>query len=45
MDFHDYDFAPEDQLNRVLWAAAKGVNTPYPTPIHRAIFAAQTETH
>jgi len=45
MDFHDYDFAPEDQLNRVLWAAAKGVNTPYPTPIHRAIFAAQIETH
>jgi len=41
MDFHDYDFAPEDQLNRVLWAAAKGIDAPYPTPIHRMIFPAQ----
>jgi YVTN family beta-propeller protein len=38
MDFRDYDRAPEDALNRILWAAAKGPDAPYPTPIHRAIF-------
>lgn len=37
MNFRDYDLAPEDELNRVLWLAAKGPNEPYPTPIHRAI--------
>lgn len=42
MDFHDYDLAPEDALNRILWAAAKGTNAPYPTPIHRMIFPAQS---
>jgi YVTN family beta-propeller protein len=38
MDFREYDRAPEDELNRILWAAAKGPDVPYPTPIHRAIF-------
>ncbi len=38
MDFRDYDRAPEDELNRILWAASKGVDAPYPTPIHRAVF-------
>ncbi len=38
MDFSEYDEAPEDELNRILWAAVKGVDAPYPTPIHRAIF-------
>jgi hypothetical protein len=38
MDFREYDRAPEDALNRILWAAAKGPDAPYPTPIHRAIF-------
>ena len=38
MDFREYDRAPEDALNRILWAAAKGPNVPYPAPIHRAIF-------
>ena len=38
MDFRDYDRAPEDALNRILWAVAKGADAPYPTPIHRAIF-------
>ena len=38
MNFRAYDLAPEDQLNRVLWLAAKGPNVPYPTPIHRALF-------
>jgi len=37
MDFREYDRAPEDELNRILWFAAKGPNVPYPTPIHRAV--------
>jgi hypothetical protein len=40
MNFRDYDLAPEDELNRVLWQAAKGSGVPYPTPIHRVIFTA-----
>jgi hypothetical protein len=39
MNFRDYDLAPEDALNRVLWLAAKGPDEPYPTPIHGAILA------
>jgi hypothetical protein len=39
MDFRDYDLAPEDQLNRILWLAAKGPDMPYPTPIHGAVLA------
>lgn len=38
MNFRDYDLAPEDELNRILWRAAKGDDVPYPAPIHRAIF-------
>ena len=38
MNFRDYDLAPEDELNRILWQAAKGLDIPYPTPIHRVIF-------
>ena len=38
MNFREYDRAPEDALNRILWAAAKGTDVPYPTPIHRALF-------
>ena len=38
MDFDDYDDAPEDPLNRVLWASVMGPDVPYPTPIHRALF-------
>jgi YVTN family beta-propeller protein len=37
MDFSEYDRAPEDALNRILWAAAKP-GVPYPAPVHRAIF-------
>jgi YVTN family beta-propeller protein len=37
MDFSEYDQAPQDQLNRILWHVAKGMDTPYPTPIHRAL--------
>ena len=38
MNFREYDRAPEDALNRILWAAAKGPEAAYPTPIHRAVF-------
>ena len=37
MNFREYDLAPEDELNRILWHTAKGANVPYPTPIHRAL--------
>jgi DNA-binding beta-propeller fold protein YncE len=37
MNFREYDRAPEDELNRILWYVAKG-DTPYPAPIHRALF-------
>jgi hypothetical protein len=40
MDFSDYDLAPEDQLNRILWEVANGPDVSYPTPIHRAVFTA-----
>jgi len=38
MNFRDYDLAPEDELNRILWQVAKGPDVPYPTAIHRVIF-------
>jgi hypothetical protein len=38
MDFREYDRAPEDELNRILWFVARGPATPYPAPIHRVIF-------
>jgi hypothetical protein len=39
MNFREYDLAPEDELNRILWYAARGTDAPYPTPIHRMVFA------
>jgi hypothetical protein len=39
MDFREYDRAPEDELNRILWYVAKGPDVPYPAPIHRALIA------
>ncbi len=30
MNFREVDRAPEDQLNRILWRAAKGSRVPYP---------------
>jgi YVTN family beta-propeller protein len=35
MDFSEYDKAPADKLNRILWAEAKGANVPYPG-VHRS---------
>ena len=42
MNFAEYDRAPEDELNRILWATARP-GEPYPTPIHRAIFTQPVE--
>ena len=42
MNFSDYDLAPEDQMNRILWEEAKGPDAPYPTPIHGVIFTKAT---
>ncbi len=39
MNFREYDLAPEDELNRILWYAARGTDAPYPTPVHRMVFA------
>jgi len=39
MDFDDYDRAPEDELNRILWAVAKGGDVPYPPIVRRAPIA------
>ncbi len=38
MDFDEFDEAPEDELNRILWTEAKGPDVPYPAPIHRVLF-------
>ncbi len=37
MNFDVFDMAPEDELNRILWAVTRP-NDPYPAPIHRAVF-------
>jgi YVTN family beta-propeller protein len=37
MNFDIVDMAPEDELNRILWAVAHP-GEPYPAPIHRAVF-------
>lgn len=38
MDWDEFDEAPEDELNRILWGALKGPDVPYPVPVHRAVF-------
>ncbi len=37
MDFREYDRIDEDPLNRILWHSIKGVDVPYPAPVHRAL--------
>ena len=43
MDFSDYDRAPEDALNRILWRSIKGPNVPMPAPVRSA--AVRTPGH
>jgi hypothetical protein len=42
MNFAEFDLAPEDALNRVLWAVLKP-GVPYPPPIHGALFTSGVE--
>jgi hypothetical protein len=37
MNLTQYDLAPEDELNRILWYTARP-DEPYLTPVHRAPF-------
>ncbi|MFT3786511.1 MAG: alkaline phosphatase family protein [Tepidisphaeraceae bacterium] len=43
MDFDEFDEAPEDELNRILWLAMKGPDVPYPTPVRRAVLGTEVE--
>ena len=42
MNFSDWDLAPEDELNRILWFNARPTE-PYPAPIHGALFTQAVE--
>ncbi len=42
MNFSDWDLAPEDELNRILWYNARP-DEAYPTPIHGALFTRNTD--
>ncbi len=37
MDWSDYDRITEDELNQILWHSIKGVESPMPAPVHRAL--------
>ena len=39
-DFTAEDRAPDQQLNQILWIAAKGEQVPYPAPVHAAFIEA-----
>jgi phospholipase C len=45
MDWSDYDRMDEQQLNRILWHSIKGVNTPYPSPVRRALASREGHLH
>jgi DNA-binding beta-propeller fold protein YncE len=37
MDWSDYDRINEDELNEILWHSIKGVDSPMPSPVRRAL--------
>ncbi len=37
MDWSGYDRINEDELNRILWHSIKGVDSPMPAPVRRAL--------
>jgi hypothetical protein len=41
MNFVEPDAAPSEKLNRILWRAARGANTPYPAA-RRSVFFPMT---
>jgi hypothetical protein len=42
-DFKKEDRVPDDQFNKVIWAAIKGYDSPCPAPVHAAFFYAVAE--
>jgi YVTN family beta-propeller protein len=45
MDWSDYDRINEDELNEILWHSIKGVETPMPAPVRRALPMANGRMH
>src|SRR5262249_46745274 len=37
MDWSDYDRINEDELNQILWHSIKGLESPMPAPVRRAL--------
>jgi YVTN family beta-propeller protein len=35
MDFDDYDRAPMQALNEIIWKSVRGADSPMPSPVHR----------
>jgi hypothetical protein len=35
MDFNDYDRAPMQALNEIIWKSVRGADSPMPSPVHR----------
>ena len=42
-DFSKEDRIPDDQFNKVIWAAIKGIENPCPAPVHAAFFNSEME--
>jgi DNA-binding beta-propeller fold protein YncE len=42
-DFSKEDRVPDDQFNKVIWAAVKGMDSPCPAPVHAAFFTKEME--
>jgi len=39
-DFSKEDRIPDDQFNKVIWAAINGMESPSPAPVHAAFISA-----
>ena len=42
-DFSKEDRIPDDQFNKVIWAAIKGMESPCPAPVHAAFVSVEKE--
>jgi hypothetical protein len=40
-DFSKEDRIPDDQFNKVIWAAIKGLESPCPAPVHAAFVSVE----
>jgi hypothetical protein len=45
MDWSDYDRINADELNQILWHSIKGLDTPMPAPVRRALPLADGRMH